>query len=77
MPALAERRRLFTRDALWAELRARGLKMSYAAFAQKCSWEMGPPVADRKGNRDLHELEPALAWAEEHIHPAQEVEIVS
>jgi hypothetical protein len=77
MTAAAVKRRLFMRDALWAELRQRGLRMSYAAFAQKCAWEMGPPVADRKGNRDLYELEPALAWAEPHINPAEEVEIVT
>jgi hypothetical protein len=76
MPAAAVKRRLFTRDVLWAELRQRGLKMSYAAFAQKCAWEMGPPVAERRGNRDLYELGPALVWAEPLIN-SEGVEIVS
>jgi hypothetical protein len=77
MPALAERRRLFTKDAMWAELRARGLRMSYDAFARKCAWKLGPPVADRKGNRDLFDLEPALVWAAPLIDSAEEVEIVT
>jgi hypothetical protein len=77
MTASVTKRRLFVRDALWAELRQRGLRMSYDAFAQKCAWEMGPPVADRKGNRDLYALEPALAWAEPLINRAEEIEIIT
>jgi len=77
MPAAAVKRRLFTRDVLWSELRQRGLRMSYDAFAQKCAWAMGPPVADRKGNRDLYELGPALSWAAPLIDSAEGVEIVS
>jgi hypothetical protein len=77
MPAAAVKRRLFTRDVLWSELRQRGLKMSYAAFAQKCAWEMGPPVADRKGNRDLYDLEEAASWAAPLIDSAEEVEIIT
>jgi hypothetical protein len=77
MPASAAKRRLFTRDALWAELRSLGLRMSYTAFAQKCAWEMGPPVADRKGNRALYDLESGIRWAEPLIHSAEGVEIVT
>jgi hypothetical protein len=38
---------------------------------------MGPPVADRKGNRDLYELEAAVNWAQALINPAEVVEIVT
>ncbi len=71
------KRHLFTRDVLWSELRQRGLRMSYDAFAQKCAWAMGPPVAGRKGNRDLYDLEEAANWAEPLINSAEGIEIVT
>jgi hypothetical protein len=77
MTASVTKRRLFVSDALWAELSQRGLRMSYDAFAQKCAWEMGPPVADRKGNRDLYELGAALTWAAPLIDSAEGIEIVT
>ncbi len=76
MTAVAKKRR-FTRDALWAELRQRGLKMSFGKFNQLCSYDKGPPIAGFRGMQHLYELEAGLAWAEPHIHPAEEVEIVS
>jgi hypothetical protein len=76
MTAVAKKRR-YTRDALWAELRQRGLKLSFGKFSQMCSYEKGPPIAGFRGVQHLYELEPALAWAEPLINPTETVEIVT
>jgi hypothetical protein len=67
----------YTRDALWAELRQRGLRMSFGKFSQLCSYEKGPPIAGFRGVQHLYELGPALIWAEPYINPAETVEIVA
>jgi hypothetical protein len=67
----------YTRDALWFELRQRGLKMSFGKFNQMCSYEQGPPLAGLRGVQHLYELEPALVWAETYINPTETVEIVA
>lgn len=71
------KKKRYTRDALWFELRQRGLKMSFGKFSQMCSYEQGPPLAGLRGMQHLFELEPALEWAKPHIHPTEVVEIVS
>lgn len=76
MSALAKKRR-YTRDALWFELRQRGLKMSFGKFSQMCSYEKGPPLAGFRGMQHLYELEAGLEWAQPHLNPAEEVEIIT
>ena len=74
--SVAAKKRRYTRDALWFELRQRGLKMSFGKFNQLCSYDKGPPIAGFRGVQHLYEFEPALIWAEPYINPAEVVEVV-
>jgi hypothetical protein len=59
-------KRVFTRKALWEELRARGWPLTHSYFNWLCCVGQGPvPVGRFGGQRPIYTLEEGLRWATE------------